>query len=119
MSTESLPFYKKEERPWGFFEQFTLNTPSTVKLLSVRSGEALSLQTHAKRDEFWHVLSGEGVVTIGDSTQKVHAQKEFFIPRGTAHRAEALEHDLWMLEISFGDFDEEDIVRLKDRYGRT
>jgi mannose-6-phosphate isomerase len=114
-----LPHYMRDERPWGKFERFTLNDPSTVKLLHVRAGEAFSLQTHEHRDEFWRVLTGEGVLTVGQEQCPARAGENHFIPRGTAHRAQAGATDLWLLEISFGDFDEEDIVRLEDKYGRA
>lgn len=44
--------------------------------------------------------------------------KEFYIPRTTAHRIEAGTDGLSILEIATGDFDENDITRLSDRYGR-
>lgn len=49
------------------------------------------------------------------------AQKddEFFIPQGTKHRIKTDKTTVEWLELSFGDFDENDIVRLEDSYGRT
>lgn len=114
-----LPQYKKDVRPWGHFEQFTANEASTVKVITVQKGEALSLQTHKHRDEFWRILSGTGTVTIGDSVQPVSVGDQVYCPRTTQHRAEAGAEDLVFLEIAFGDFDENDIVRLEDKYYRT
>ena len=116
---EGLSQYQKDIRPWGGYERFTLEEPTTVKIITVKSGEAFSLQTHAHRDEFWRVISGEGVVTIGEEKHEAKSGESFFAPRGTAHRAEATGEDLVLLEISFGDFDENDIIRLQDRYGRV
>lgn len=113
-----LPHYKKEERPWGSFLRFTLNQPSTVKILEVKSGEEFSLQTHKKRSEFWRILSGEGVAIIGDEKHEVVAGDELFIPPETKHRMTGGGEGVTFLEISFGDFNEEDITRLTDRYGR-
>jgi mannose-6-phosphate isomerase-like protein (cupin superfamily) len=53
-----------EDKPWGWFREFTLNTASTVKILFVRKGEEFSLQTHHHRVEFWRVLSGHPDITI-------------------------------------------------------
>ena len=114
-----LPQYERDERPWGYFERFTNNAPSTVKILCVRAGEAFSLQTHEKRDEFWRVIGGTGVLTIGEQTHEVVVGDEFFIPKTVVHRAEGTAEDLYLLEIAFGEFDERDIVRLEDKYGRT
>ncbi len=115
---ENLPNYEKDIRPWGQFERFTLNEKSTVKIITVNAGEAFSLQTHEKRDEFWRVLSGYGMVTVGEKEEEANPGDEFFIPRGTTHRAEGGEEGLVFLEIAFGEFDEHDIKRLDDKYGR-
>src|SRR3989338_4663707 len=69
---EGLTHYEKEERPWGAFERFTLNEKTTVKIITVNAGEAFSLQTHEHRDEFWRVLSGSGVIHIGDIDKDAH-----------------------------------------------
>ncbi|MGC9605815.1 MAG: phosphomannose isomerase type II C-terminal cupin domain [Minisyncoccia bacterium] len=111
------PFH--EERPWGEFTEFTRNKPSTVKLITVRPGEALSLQCHSMRDEFWRVISGEGIAEIGKVRMPAQAGGEFFIPRGTYHRLEGGASPLTVLEIALGAFDDDDIVRLEDRYGRA
>ncbi len=116
---ENLPNYEKDVRPWGGFERFTLNEKSTLKIITVNANEEFSLQTHARRDEFWRVLSGYGTVTVGEGQEEANPGDEFFIPRGVTHRAEGGEEGLVFLEIAFGEFDESDIVRLEDKYGRT
>ena len=107
-----------EERPWGEFVEFTRNTPSTVKIITVNAGEAFSLQTHANRDEFWRIIYGEGVIEIGDKSVTVKAGDDHFIPRTTPHRITASTSKVVVLEVSFGNFNENDIVRLEYRYGR-
>ncbi len=109
----------REERPWGEFVEFSKNTSSTVKIITIKPGEALSLQYHHHRDEFWRVLSGNGTLQIGTDRLPALPGKEFFAPRETPHRMEGGTEPLVILEISFGDFDEKDIVRTEDRYGRT
>lgn len=104
-------------RPWGSFRQFTKNEVSTVKVISVNPGERLSLQFHNNRDEFWRVLSGSGKFVIGDKVHEVSKGDEFFIPKLAKHRMIA-ETKLEVLEISFGEFDENDIIRLEDQYNR-
>lgn len=108
-----------EKRPWGGFEQFTHNEKSTVKILTVNPKKRLSLQFHKKREEFWRVLDGQVKVTIGDKTVKAKTGDEFVIPKKTNHRLEGLNKTGKILEIAFGDFDENDIVRLEDDYGRV
>ncbi len=117
---EGLPNYEKEERPWGGFERFTLNEQTTVKIISIKPGEAFSLQTHAHRDEFWRIIKGSGTVEIGeDGTRQAREGDTFYTPRGFIHRAEGGPEGLTFLEIAHGNFDENDITRLEDKYGRA
>jgi mannose-6-phosphate isomerase-like protein (cupin superfamily) len=115
---EGLSHYEKEVRPWGDFERFTLNEKTTVKIITVKAGEAFSLQTHEHRDEFWRVIKGSGVIRIGDKDNDAHEGDSFFSPRGSEHRVTGGSNGTVFLEIAFGDFDEKDIKRLEDRYGR-
>ena len=116
---EGLSNYEKEVRRWGNFERFTLNEQTTVKLVTVNPDEAISLQTHEVRDEFWRVLGGSGVITIEGAEHDAHAGENFFSKRGARHRVAASPEGLRILEIAFGNFDEADITRLEDRYGRA
>lgn len=116
---EKLPQHRKEERPWGGFEQFTANEPSTVKIITVREGEATSLQTHAHRSEYWRVVSGNGTVTAGSQELPASAGAEFYIEQGMPHRLAGGAGGLQVLEIAFGTFDEQDITRIEDKYGRA
>lgn len=116
---ERLTHYVKEERPWGNFERFTLNEPSTVKVITVNPGEELSLQQHEHRDEEWRILAGAGAVTIGERRTEVRPGDEFFVARGMHHRVSAGPAGLVFLEIALGQFDEGDITRFEDRYGRV
>lgn len=109
----------KENRPWGFFEQFCQNDACTVKMLHVKPKEELSLQFHHKRNEFWRVVAGNPIVIVGDHIAKAKPGDEFFIPRLTEHQLIAQDRMVEMLEISFGEFEEEDIVRIKDKYARV
>jgi mannose-1-phosphate guanylyltransferase/mannose-1-phosphate guanylyltransferase/mannose-6-phosphate isomerase len=116
---EGLLNYEKESRPWGDFERFTLNEKTTVKIITVNAGETFSLQTHNHRDEFWRILRGSGIIRIGEEDHDAREGDVFFSPRNTMHRAFGGPEGLTFLEIAFGEFDETDIKRIEDRYGRT
>ena len=109
----------QEKRPWGSFERFTLNEPGTVKIITVNAGEAFSLQKHKGRDEWWKILGGDGKIILDGAEKEIKAGDEYFVPRGTEHRVVAGKSAVVFLEISFGDFDENDIVRVEDCYGRS
>lgn len=112
-----VPF--TEERPWGEFRQLTAGEPSTVKLIRVKPNQALSLQYHRQRTEFWVVLSGAPEVTIGGKVVRAKVGDEFFVPREAEHRLTAGPEPVEILEIAQGEVDENDIVRLEDNYGRV
>lgn len=105
------------KKPWGKFNQYTHEEKTTVKIIYVKKGESLSLQSHEKRDELW-VAIDEGLM-VEINGKKTHAKKgqEFFIPRKTKHRLSA-KKNARVLEIAFGKFDEKDIQRFEDKYGR-
>lgn len=115
---EAINIYK-EERPWGSFERFTDNYPSTVKIITVLANKKLSLQSHNKRSEFWKVIGGSGFFQIGENRYNVSIGDEYKVTQGEKHRMEALSDGLVVLEISTGDFDENDIVRYEDDFGRV
>lgn len=108
-----------QSRPWGSFIEFTQNKPSTVKILIVNAGEEFSLQTHKNREEFWRVISGTPTIIINDKEFTAKEGDEFFVERGERHRISAKDTEARILEISFGEFNEEDIVRIEDKYGRA
>ena len=109
------------DKPWGSFDQFVLNTPCTVKILTCHPGQKLSLQRHKERGELWVALD-EGVVVERDGeTLRPAVGEELWLPVGSTHRLScdaATAHPVRVLEISIGTFDELDIERLQDDYGR-
>ena len=109
---------KFTKKPWGNFRQFTLNEVSTVKILTVEPHQCLSKQSHRNRDEMWVALDEGAEVELDDKRFKPEKGQEILIPRGTVHRLFAYDTTCRMLEISFGIFDEDDIIRYEDAYGR-
>lgn len=108
-----------EKRPWGQFERFLANEACTVKIITVNPGESLSLQYHKLRDEFWKILQGDPTLVVGDKTIVAKPDEEFYIPKETNHRITAGREQVKVLEIAVRDYDENDIVRLEDRYNRV
>lgn len=107
------------EKPWGKFEQFTHNQASTVKVLTILPNNELSLQYHNNRIEFIVVIVGHPKIIIGEKEILAKPNDEYIIGKGVKHKISAIDDEVKILEISFGDFDEDDIVRLEDKYGRV
>ncbi|HET8601309.1 MAG TPA: phosphomannose isomerase type II C-terminal cupin domain [Segeticoccus sp.] len=109
----------ESKRPWGRFEQFALNEPATVKVITVEPGHRLSLQRHQHRSELWQVLDGPLDIEVDGRTWTAPAGERVWVPRGATHRLgnSGLRAGR-VLEVAFGEFDEDDIERLDDDYAR-
>jgi mannose-6-phosphate isomerase len=107
-------------RPWGHYEVLYDGEDCKVKRIIVKSGGKLSYQYHNHREEYWQVISGNGVVTIQDTDLDIGPGAQVRIPKGVRHRVRNnWKKDLVFIEIQTGDyFGEDDIVRLEDDYGR-
>jgi mannose-6-phosphate isomerase-like protein (cupin superfamily) len=77
------------------------------------------LQYHNKRSEYWKVIKGTAMVELDDRTMILTEGETITIPRQARHRAGALDSGCIILEIAYGKFDENDIVRLEDDYQRS
>lgn len=107
-------------RPWGKFTQYTHNEQTTVKIIEVEPQQKLSVQRHQSRDELWVPLELGLYASIGDEIIRMFPNQEYYIPRETIHSIENLSRaKARFLEIAFGNFDEDDIERLDDQYGRS
>jgi mannose-1-phosphate guanylyltransferase/mannose-6-phosphate isomerase len=110
----------KVDKPWGSFKRYTHNLASTVKIITVAPGGTLSRQYHHHRDELWVVLDPGARVELDGEVVEPEVGEELFVPRWTVHRLSAEgDEPVRILEVSFGEFDEGDIVRLDDVYGRV
>ncbi|HZD35072.1 MAG TPA: phosphomannose isomerase type II C-terminal cupin domain [Nitrososphaeraceae archaeon] len=107
-----------EDRPWGRFEKFHENKISTVKLIYITPNHRLSLQYHAHRNEFWRIISGTAEVEIDGKTFNVREGDNITINSNSRHRIKGLANGCTVLEISYGHFDEDDIVRIEDDFNR-
>lgn len=108
-------------RPWGFYKTTVVNEYFKAKIISVRPRATLSLQYHNHRQEYWLVVHGKGIVELGDSALRVSTGNTIFIPKGCKHRVtnDSATETLLISEVQTGEyFGEDDIIRLKDDYGR-
>ena len=110
-----------EERPWGSFTILHTDTSHQVKKLVVNPGMRLSLQSHKYRAEHWFIVSGTALVELEDSTFELGKGGTVDIPLGAKHRITCKpEHPLIFIEVQTGSsFDENDITRYEDDFGRN
>ena len=109
-------------KPWGHETIWASTDQYVGKILHIKAGHALSIQYHNAKDETVHLLSGEIIYRVQNGPGeddledvRLRAGESFRITPHTVHQMEAVT-DCDVLEASTGHVD--DIVRLKDRYGR-
>ena len=112
---------KTVQKPWGHETIWAHTERYCGKILHIKAGHQLSVQYHEKKDETVYLLSGEmkyWVSMVGSAElqdQRLRVGDAFRITPGTVHYMEAVT-DCDVLEASTPELD--DVVRLKDRYGR-
>jgi mannose-1-phosphate guanylyltransferase/mannose-6-phosphate isomerase len=114
--------YEIFQRPWGYYKTTVLNDYFQAKIISVKPGGQLSLQSHNHREEHWIVVHGSGTVQLDNSVITVCCGSTVFIPLGCKHRLINTddEESLIITEVQIGDyFGEDDIIRYEDIYGRS
>jgi mannose-6-phosphate isomerase len=112
---------RRVEKPWGHEIWWAQTDDYAGKLLFVEAGHQLSLQLHREKDETSYLLSGRLRLSQGPSEDEL--AERTLLPGdswrnepGTVHTIEALE-DSTLIEVSTPQLD--DVVRLRDRYGRA
>jgi len=107
------------QKPWGHETIWASTDLYVGKILHVKAGHSLSVQYHNVKDETVYLLSGQLIYRIweNDKPKDVDLKigEAFRITPGTIHQMEAVT-DCDILEVSTPHLD--DVVRLKDRYGR-
>jgi mannose-6-phosphate isomerase len=112
---------RRVPKPWGHEVIWAKTDQYVGKLLHINAGHALSVQYHEVKDETVFLLSGQLTYCVklsgSDKLEDVHlrAGDAFRIAPGTVHYMQAVT-DCDVLEVSTPHLD--DVVRLKDRYGR-
>ncbi len=111
-----------EIRHWAFFVDFQHTPEWQVKMIHVNEGGVLSLQRHRKREEHWFVVEGAIIAErwFGDIKDEsiLKVGHKMVVEKGIKHRMSAYKGDAVVIETSLGLFDEKDIKRFSDKYGR-
>lgn len=116
---KTKPAVELVERPWGSFKQFTNNSDCTVSLMTVLPGQRLSLQSHTRRAELWIVIDDGALVQVGEMEREHRAGDEIWIPANEKHRLSCRgEKPVRVLEVAFGNWQQDDITRYADDYKR-
>ena len=117
---EETKLHRKVARPWGWYDSIEEGERFKVKRIQVKPGASLSLQMHQYRSEHWVVVKGVAEITNGDQVITLTENQSTYIPQGQIHRlANPGKTPLEIIEVQSGSYlGEDDIVRIKDLYGR-
>ena len=112
---------RREARPeaLGTRDDLGAHRPVRRQVLHINAGQALSVQYHNEKDETVHLLSGELVywVKVDGELRDMQLESGRVVPHHAGHRA--LHGSGHRLRRARGGTPElDDVVRLKDRYGR-
>lgn len=112
----------KTPKPWGEEELIVQTEQYVVKKLTMNAGHACSLQFHVRKHETVIVHVGMLELELGTSSEELTRLtlgpgEVVVIPPGAIHRMSAVGQDCVYFEASTIELD--DVVRLKDNYGRT
>lgn len=120
-----MPVYKESQEsathPWGKWEVLLSEPGYKVKRITVKPEQRLSYQKHARRQEHWVVVAGEGIVILDGKEIVLKTGATVDIPAEAAHRAiNPGTEPFVFIEVQRGSYlEEDDIVRLEDSYGRA
>lgn len=107
-------------KPWGYYINLYEEPHTLVKKIIVEAGQSLSLQRHFKRSETWMIVQGVATITLHEDVYTLIAGNSISIPKRAWHRLENKGNlVLEVVEVQFGEPDEEDIERREDNYGRV
>jgi mannose-6-phosphate isomerase len=115
---EQQPEVKQITRPWGRFRQYANNEAVTVSLMTVQPNQRLSLQSHTGRAELWIVLDAGAIVQVNDAVMHPDAGDEIWIPANARHRLSSAGPAVRVLEVAFGNWQQDDILRYEDDFNR-
>jgi mannose-6-phosphate isomerase-like protein (cupin superfamily) len=89
--------------------------------LSIQENDSLSLQSHNFRAEHWFIVSGTGIAQIQGHEQVITPGSSIDIEVKFKHRLTCTSTSpLVLIEVQTGtSFDEDDIQRYEDDYGRN
>ena len=110
-------------RPWGSYFGWDSGKGWNLKTVYVKPRKRLSLQYHKGRSEHWILVGGDALATIKNpsgfmETYPLRLGESFHIGKGMVHRLESKKGGV-IVEVALGHFDENDIVRLEDDFGRS
>lgn len=125
---EDAEIFIKKFFPDLSVDQLSISGKLSPKILLVQPGKKLSWQYHHRRAEIWKLISGRSALIKSDDD---HEKEEVILSKGDIvelrqgerHRLIGLDQwgivaEIWQHTDAANPSDEQDIIRLKDDFGR-
>jgi mannose-6-phosphate isomerase-like protein (cupin superfamily) len=107
------------KKPWGFEETLaSLDEPTITKVMNFDKDVRNSLHYHTKKREIVYCIAGAGMLQRDTEMLRLIPGAYYTIDKRVAHRIKTFT-ELKILEISVGEYDINDIIRIEDDYGRN
>lgn len=105
-------------KPWGYEYLIYENELVAIWVLFINQNQITSLHCHSKKTTGLIVLDGECEISFIEDSKRLRTLDKIMIRKGLFHSTKAIsENGAVLFEIETPN-DKEDLVRLKDNYGR-
>ena len=106
------------KKPWGYEYLLFSNRYFAMTILYIKKGEKTSLHCHPNKSTALFVLSGEILFNTLEKKIKIKSSNGCYIDKKVFHRSKSIsDNGSYLLEIETP-VNKQDLVRLKDSYGR-
>lgn len=106
------------KKPWGYEYLAYQNNEVALWFLHILKDQSTSMHCHPKKTTGLVLLDGEAEVSFLADSRKIKALNKIMIRRGLFHSTKAIsDSGAFIFEIETP-VDKQDLVRLKDKYGR-
>lgn len=108
----------KTNKPWGSEELIGTTPYFSLKQMTLRPNQSISLQLHILKREMYHILSGSGWLELGfgQIVHELSAGDAVYLPAGVAHRLVAGSEGIVVAEVATSETT--DVIRLGFAHGR-
>jgi len=109
--------FARSVRAWGEFYGWDAGKNWKLKTMYLKRGGKVSMQYHEHRSEHWMLVEGDAQVVLQHADGKTHKTEMkkgevMFVDAHHAHQLSSKGGGI-IVEVSLGDFDENDVVRVE------
>ena len=90
------------EKSWGSYRVLDVEENSMTVKVTLNPGHKMNYHSHAKRDEVWTVINGDGTAIIDGAKIDIRLGLTLRLPAGCRHTVIAGENGLQLIEVQLG-----------------